>query len=84
MKNKEYANEGHDLSNPAPLKKLRIKLPDKLETEDDYTRLFHYMVSKFHLSINMYGKRYGYGDRQRLLVSMLNAIKELYRRNVRN
>ncbi len=74
---KEYAHEEYDLTNPAPIKKLNIQPPEALETDADYTRLFHYMVSYFHASINMYSKKYGYGDRQRLLVTMLNAIKEL-------
>ena len=77
MKNKEYSAEGHDLTSEAPFKKLRIQLPEKLETDEDFTRLFHYMISNFHLAINVYAKRYGYGDRQRLLVSILGALKDL-------
>ena len=77
MESKKYTEKGHDLTDPAPFKKLRIQPPEKLEAEDDYTRLFHYMISYFHASINFYSKKYGYGDRQRLLLTMLSAIKEL-------
>jgi hypothetical protein len=35
------------------------------------------MISDFHLAINAYKKRFGYGDRQRLLVYILNALKVL-------
>jgi len=74
---KEYASEGHDLTNPAPFKNLHIPLPEKLETDADFTQLFHWMISDFHLAINAYKKRFGYGDRQRLLVYILNALKVL-------
>ena len=71
---KEYASEGHDLTNPAPFKNLRIPLPEKLETDADFTQLFHWMISNYHLSINAYGKRFGYADRQRLFIYILNTL----------
>lgn len=77
MKKQEYAATGHDLTNPAPFKKLRIPLPQKLETDAEFTQLFHWAISEFHHAINAYGKRYGYADRQRLLVYIMQALKEV-------
>lgn len=74
MKEK-YEEVGHDLTSKAPFKNLRIQLPDKLESDDDFTRLFHWMISEFHLSINTYGRKFGYADRQRLLVYIMEALK---------
>ncbi len=67
----------HDLTSKAPFENLPIPLPEKLESDADYTQLFQYMVSKFHLAINAYEKQYGYGDRQRLLVYILQTLKDL-------
>ena len=63
------------MTNPAPFKNLRIPLPEKLETDADFTQLFHWMISNYHLSINAYEKRFGYADRQRLLIYILNTLK---------
>lgn len=65
----------HDLTNPAPFKNLYIQLPEKLETEEDFTRLFHYMISEYCEEINLYQKQFGFGDRQRLLVYILQSLK---------
>ena len=67
----------HDLTSKAPFEDLPIPLPEKLESDADYTQLFQYMVSEFHLAINAYEKQYGYGDRQRLLVYILQTLKDL-------
>lgn len=77
MKKQEYTATGPDLTNPAPFKKLRIPLPEKLETDAEFTQLFHRAISEFHHAINAYGMRYGYADRQRLLVYIMQALKEV-------
>ena len=77
MKKQEYTATGPDLINPAPFKKLRIPLPQELETDAEFTQLFHRGISEFHHAINAYGKRYGYADRQRLLVYIMQALKEI-------
>lgn len=74
---KEFNMKYHDLTNEAPFENLPIPLPDKLESDADFAQLFHFMISEFHLSINIYGKKYGYGDRQRLLVYILEALKNI-------
>ena len=66
----------HDPINPAPFQRLFIPAPAQLKDEDDFTDLFQLMISEFCLSINEYGNQYGYGNRQRLLASMLKVLRE--------
>ncbi|MBQ6480138.1 MAG: hypothetical protein IJI45_03375 [Anaerolineaceae bacterium] len=66
----------HDPINPAPFQRLFIPAPEQLKNDEDYTTLFQFMISEFCLSINEYDHQYGYGNRQRLLASMLKVLKE--------
>ena len=66
----------HDPINPAPFQRLFIPAPEQLKGDDDYTALFQFMISEFCMSINEYNHQYGYGNRQRLLASMLKVLTE--------
>ncbi len=66
----------HDPINPAPFQKLFIPAPEQLKEDRDFTELFQFMISEFCLSINEYCNQYGYGNRQRLLASMLKVLRE--------
>jgi hypothetical protein len=67
----------YDPTMDAPFDERDIPYPGQLETDEDFTQLFQYMISEFHLAINIYGKQYGYGDRQRLLATILMVLTEM-------
>lgn len=66
----------YDPTVDAPFDERNIPYPESLETDDDFTRLFQYMISDFRLAINVYRHNYGYGDRQRLLLTILSMLKD--------
>ena len=57
----------YDLSKREPLRRLPITAPERLTSDADYTRLFHYCLSEFHRTLNCFTAVYGYHHRQRLL-----------------
>ena len=65
----------HDLVSPEPIKDLPIPLPEKIEAESDRTQLFHWLVSYYCITINIFEKRFGYEERQVMLAGLLNVVK---------
>lgn len=65
----------YDLIDEAPFPHLDIPAPATLSNDSDFTALFHHLLAQFHLSINSFGKRFGYNARQRLLSALLMVLK---------
>ena len=67
----------YDPTADALFDKRDIPYPEKLESQEDYSRLFQHMISYFRDALNAYYNEHGYGDRQRLLVSILQSLQEV-------
>lgn len=67
----------YDPTSMQPFDNRHIPAPARLENDEDYTMLFQHLISELRESINCYGREYGYGDRQRLLASILMLIKNV-------
>ena len=60
----------------APFDERNIPYPESLETNEDFSQLFQYMISDFRLAINVYRNNNGYVDRQRLLSTIMVMLKD--------
>ena len=66
----------YDLTKREPFRALPIMPPEALSSDADYTRLFHYLLSEFHRTINSFTAVYGYHQRKHLLTILLRVLME--------
>ena len=66
----------YDLTKREPLRALSITPPEALSSDADYTRLFHYLLSEFHRTINSFTAVYGYHQRKQLIGVLLRVLME--------
>jgi len=66
----------YDLTKREPLRALSITPPEALSSDADYTRLFHYLLSEFHRTLNCFTAVYGYHQRKVLIGVLLRVVME--------
>ena len=66
----------YDLSKREPLRRLPITAPERLTSDADYTRLFHYCLSEFHRTLNCFTAVYGYHQWKLLFGVLLRVLMD--------